>query len=156
MCQDDVTSRWIPRWRHESSNRSRRNDLSCGRKGHRGWQLTCNQAVFVFINLSNLFHKIDRNHWSRSESSVNLTSYVMNVLWFSLIHDVIYARRHAIDLRDPSHSLLTFRKKTEDLFDQCACLNQSVTFSISWTLFLFFMFVNRWRLLWQFLKSLIW
>ena len=31
-----------------------------------------------------------------------------------------------------------------------------LTFSISWTLFLFFMFVNRWRLLWQFLKSLIW
>ena len=36
--------------------------------------------------------------------------------------------RLPVDLRDPSHSLLTFRKKTEDLFVQCACLNQSVNF----------------------------
>ena len=36
--------------------------------------------------------------------------------------------RIPVDLRDPSHSLLTFWKKTEDFFVQCACLNQSVNF----------------------------
>ena len=51
------------------------------------------------------------------------------------------------DLRDPSHSLLTFRKKLKTFLFNAPVQTNLLTFSISWTLFLFLMFVNRRRLL---------